>query len=70
MTIIRAFLAAAALAGILVLAGTTDLSAAQWAIGSLAGVAAYVGVLHLTGALPFSELRSVLRLPMRALRRV
>jgi len=58
LTLLRAVVAAAALAGVLALFGTSDLSALDWVLGAPAAAAAYLGVLLLTRELSVAELRA------------
>ena len=58
LTLLRALVAAAALGCVLALFGTTELSAAEWVLGTAAGTAAYAAVLLGTGELTLDELRS------------
>ena len=64
----RALFAAAGGAGVLVIAGTGDLSPAAWVTGLVGGTAVFLALLHGTGELRFGELVTVLRTPLRALR--
>ena len=45
VSLVRCLAAAASMAGVLALFGTSSLSAAQWIAGSAAGLAVFVGVL-------------------------
>ena len=57
--VVRALAAAAAMAGVLLLVGTDALALWQWVVGALAGTAAYVATLALTGELTRVDLRAV-----------
>lgn len=59
LTLVRCGLAGAAMAGILYLAGTDELSTLDWLLGSVAGTAAYVLVLVATRELRRKDLRLV-----------
>jgi O-antigen/teichoic acid export membrane protein len=67
-TVARALGAAGALAAVLALAGTESLSALGWVGGLAGGGAAFVAVLLMTGELSSGEIRSLSKLPVRALR--
>lgn len=56
VTFARCVLAAAAMAGVLALFGTSSLSWVDWVAGALAGLAAYAGALILTGEVSRAEL--------------
>ena len=61
LTLARALLAAAALAGVLALVGTTgQLSVLEWVGGAAGGVAAFAVVLVLTGEVPPRDVRALL----------
>jgi O-antigen/teichoic acid export membrane protein len=69
ITIARAGLAAAAMAGVLALVGTTGLSPARIVVGAIAATVAYVAVLVLTDEITVHELgaaRAALRRARRA----
>lgn len=68
MTVLRSLLAAGATVLALLAIGNNDLSVLQWAAGLLVGTAAFVAVLLLTRELTPSEIRSLFRVPTRALR--
>ncbi len=68
VTLLRSLLAAGALAGILVLMGTGDLSPVEWVVGLVGGGGAYVAVLLLTREVRPSELRALSARPLRAIR--
>jgi O-antigen/teichoic acid export membrane protein len=68
VTLLRSLLAAAALAGVLLLMGTGDLSLLEWVVGLVGGGAAYIVVLLLTREVQPSEFRSLAVRPLRALR--
>lgn len=53
----RSLTAAAAMAGVLLLAGTSDLSLADWVLGGIGAVAAYLAVLFLLRELTVGEAR-------------
>ena len=53
----RSLVAAAAMAGVLLLAGTSDLSVAAWVLGAIGAVAAYLAVLFLLRELTPGEAR-------------
>jgi len=53
----RSLIAAAAMVGVLLLAGTSDLSVADWVLGAIGAVAAYLGVLFLLRELTLGEAR-------------
>lgn len=53
----RSLVAAAAMAGVLLLAGTSDLSVADWVLGAIGAVAAYLAVLFLLRELTLGEAR-------------
>jgi O-antigen/teichoic acid export membrane protein len=55
VTVGRTLLAAAAMAGVLAMAGTSDLSVAAWILGSLGGTVAYVVLLVATRELTRSD---------------
>lgn len=59
LTLLRALAAAIAMAGVLALFGTTELSALEWVFGSLAGGAVYLGMLLVTREIDVAELRRV-----------
>jgi len=67
-TAARSLVAAAAMAGVLALFGTAELSALEWILGSLAGSVVFVGVLVATRALSMRDVRFLRTLPSRALR--
>lgn len=60
LTLLRALIAGAALAGCLAAFGTVELSAPAWIAGSVLGAAAYLAVLLLTREVAMSEIRYVL----------
>jgi O-antigen/teichoic acid export membrane protein len=66
-TLVRALVAAAAMSGVLLLAGTADLSLVDWIAGGLAASVVYVAVLVAVGAVTVGELRAA-RLFMLRLR--
>jgi O-antigen/teichoic acid export membrane protein len=70
-TLVKALLAAAAMAGVLLAVGTSQLSPAQWLLGALAGTLAFATVLAATGEIGVAEVRlarnAVARLRARAL---
>jgi O-antigen/teichoic acid export membrane protein len=68
VTMLRSLLAAGALAGILLLMGTGDLSPVEWVVGLVGGGAAYIAVLLLTREVSPGEFRSLTVRPLRALR--
>jgi hypothetical protein len=53
----RSLAAAAAMAGVLLLAGTSDLSVADWILGAVGAVAAYLAFLFLLRELTVGEAR-------------
>ena len=59
VTMGRTLVAAAAMAGVLAAAGTSDLSVAAWILGSVGGTAAFVGVLVVTRELTRSDVVAV-----------
>jgi O-antigen/teichoic acid export membrane protein len=65
----RALIAAAAMAGVLALVGTEGLSALEWLVGLPVAGAAFVAVLLITRELTPREIRTLVRLPLQALRR-
>ena len=62
-TAVCAIVAGAALAAVLALAGTSDLSAAGWILGGVGGLLAFVAALIATGELRTDRLRSPRSLP-------
>jgi O-antigen/teichoic acid export membrane protein len=56
VTLSRTLAASAAMAGVLLAAGTSDLSIAAWILGSLGGTAAFLGVLAATRELGRSDI--------------
>lgn len=58
-TVVRALLAATAMAAVLWLVGTGTLSAAQWLLGGAAAVAAYAAALVLSGEVSVAEIRRI-----------
>lgn len=60
--VVRALAAAGATAGVLLLVGTDALGLWQWFAGTLAGAAAYVGTLALTGELTRLDLQAARKL--------
>ncbi len=67
-TAVRAALAAGVMAGVLALVGTDSLSALDWLVGPpLAGLA-FVATLLATRELSLGEIRTLVRLPLKALR--
>ena len=68
-TAARSLLAAGALAGVLALTGTNDLSVFQWLAGLTGGALAFVAVLLATRELSAGELRSIGAGMLRAIRR-
>jgi O-antigen/teichoic acid export membrane protein len=68
-TIVRSLLAAAVMAAVLAVFGTSSLSVADWLIGGSAGLAAYVGTLAATRELKRAELAEVLGAARALLRR-
>ena len=65
----RALIAAGAMAAVLALVGTEGLSALEWLVGLPVACAAFVGTLLATRELSPGEIRTIVRLPLRALRR-
>ncbi|MEA2827812.1 MAG: hypothetical protein QOG43_2251 [Actinomycetota bacterium] len=59
LTSVRAGLAGAAMAGVLVLAGIRDLTAREWIVGGTAGLAAYAAVLAVTREVGADDIRAV-----------
>jgi uncharacterized MAPEG superfamily protein len=57
LALARSLVAAAAMAGVLLLAGTSDLSLADWILGGAGAVAAYLAVLFLLRELTLGEAR-------------
>lgn len=57
-TLVRALVAAAAMSGVLLVAGTSRLSLVDWIVGALAGVLVYAAALVATGAVTPVELRT------------
>ena len=64
----RALLAAGAMAAVLALVGTESLSALEWLVGLPVAPAAFVATLLATRALSPGEIRTLVRLPVKALR--
>jgi O-antigen/teichoic acid export membrane protein len=60
LTLIRCLLAAGAMAGTLALVGTSSLSWVEWMTGAVAGGAAYLVVLMITGEISRAEISAVL----------
>ena len=58
-TFAKALLAAAAMGGVLFFVGTSDLSAVQWLLGTVAGTAAFAAVLAATGEVGVAEIHIV-----------
>jgi O-antigen/teichoic acid export membrane protein len=58
LTIARCLVAAGAMTGVMALFGTSSLSAVDWVVGSLAGLAAYLAALLATGEVSRGELRA------------
>ncbi len=69
LTSVRAFAAAGVMAAILALVGTHDLSPIQWVVGLGAGSVAFVAALLVIGEMTGRELRRLVRIPVKALRR-
>jgi O-antigen/teichoic acid export membrane protein len=67
-TATRSLLAAAAMAAVLALAGTVELSALEWIGGLIGGSGAFLAVLLATRELSVGEIRFISSLPARALR--
>jgi O-antigen/teichoic acid export membrane protein len=67
-TAVRSLAAAAAMAAVLALFGTAELSALQWIGGLIAASAAFLAVLLATRELSVGEIRFLSSLPARALR--
>jgi O-antigen/teichoic acid export membrane protein len=65
LTLTRSAAAAAVMAGVLAVFGISDLSAADWVLGSVLGTAAFVAVLLATRELGPPELRAVWSLAVR-----
>ena len=59
LALVRSLAAATAMAGVLLLAGTSDLSLVDWFAGGAGAVAAYVAVLFLLRELTLGEARAV-----------
>jgi len=59
LTLARSLLAAGVMAGVLALAGTSELSVVAWIVGGVGGVLSYVAVLVASGELRLHELRRV-----------
>ena len=57
------------MAGVLALVGTESLSALEWLVGLPVAGAAFVATLLATRELSPGEIRTLVRLPLRALRR-
>jgi O-antigen/teichoic acid export membrane protein len=57
LALVRSLVAAAAMAGVLLLAGTSDLSLADWILGGAGAVAVYLVVLFLRRELTLGEAR-------------
>jgi O-antigen/teichoic acid export membrane protein len=57
VVLVRSLVAAAAMAGVLFLAGTSDLSVADWVVGAIGAVAAYLAMLFLLRELTVVEAR-------------
>jgi O-antigen/teichoic acid export membrane protein len=68
LTLVRCLVAAAVMAGVLALFGTSSLSWVEWLIGSVAGGAAYVLALIVTGEISRAELAAVVQQVTRRLR--
>jgi O-antigen/teichoic acid export membrane protein len=64
----RAVLAGACMAGVLAAFGTSELTPLEWAGGLTLGSAVFVAALIAVGALTVAEIRSLARLPAKALR--
>ncbi len=64
----RAALAGLAMAAVLALVGTGSLSALQWVVGLAFAPAAFLATLLATRALSLDEIRTLVRLPVKALR--
>lgn len=69
MTAGRALIAAGAMAGVLALVGTERLSALEWLVGLPVAGAVFVAALLVTRELTPGEIRTLVRLPLKALRR-
>ena len=67
-TAVRSLVAAAAMAGVLALFGTAELSALEWILGTVAGSAVFLAVLLATRELSMRDIRFLKTLPSRALR--
>jgi O-antigen/teichoic acid export membrane protein len=65
----RALIAAGAMAGVLALVGTEGLSALEWLVGLPVACAAFVAALLATRELTPGEIRMLVQLPLKALRR-
>jgi O-antigen/teichoic acid export membrane protein len=59
LSLVRSLVAAAAMAGVLLLFGTSDLSPVDWVVGGLTAVAAYLAVLFLLRELTAADVRAV-----------
>jgi O-antigen/teichoic acid export membrane protein len=68
-TAARALAAAGAMAAVLALIGTGSLSPLQWAVGLILAPSAFVSTLLVTGELSIRELRTLVSLPAKAVRR-
>jgi O-antigen/teichoic acid export membrane protein len=66
LSAVRGLLAAAAVAGVLALLGTSDLSALDWVVGVVAGLALFVALLRALGELSAIEVRWLIRRPFGA----
>jgi O-antigen/teichoic acid export membrane protein len=68
-TTARVLVAAGAMAAVLVLVGTEDLSALEWLVGLPAAAAAFVATLFATREVSPGEILALVRLPIKAVRR-
>jgi len=59
VSLVRSLAAAAAMAGVLLLFGTSDLSPVDWVVGGLGAIATYLGVLFLLRELTPADVRAV-----------
>jgi O-antigen/teichoic acid export membrane protein len=68
-TTARALVAAGAMAAVLALIGTGSISPLQWVVGLVLAPAAFVATLVATRELSVAEIRALVRVPVKALRR-